>query len=65
MFRQFVVWCIRKMSRANQKAVLIELLDEIVESRDATIDKQLGELIIAKVVKSTGNDITAFIVRGR
>lgn len=58
-----VVWMIRLLSRSKQKAVLLTLLDEIVESRDATIDKQLGEMIVAKVIKSTGNDITAFVVR--
>lgn len=58
-----VVWMIRLLSRSKQKAVLLTLLDEIVDSRDATIDKHLGEMIVAKVIKSTGNDITAFVVR--
>lgn len=46
-----------------KKAILLRLLDDILDSKTHSIDKQLGELIVAKVIKSTGNNITAFIVR--
>lgn len=46
-----------------KKALVLMLLDDILDSKTTTVDKQLGELIVSKVIKSTGNNITAFIVK--
>jgi hypothetical protein len=47
----------------GKKKLIITLLDDLVSGFTSNIDKELAELILRKVIKSTGNKITAFIVR--
>lgn len=64
MLGKLILWMIGMTSPATKKMILIRILDDILDSRSASIDKQLGEMIVSKVIKSTGNDITAFVVKG-
>ena len=59
-----VKWMVMRMSMAKQKAIVLLVLDSILGSKDASIDKSFGELVVGKVIKSTGNEITAFVVKG-
>lgn len=56
---------IATMSDAEKKAVIIALVMDIVEGTTSSIDKEMGELLLTEVIKSTGNNITAFIVKDR
>jgi hypothetical protein len=58
-----VKWLVKWLSRGEQKALVLDVLFDLVNSRDSQIDKVFGEQVVATVVKSTGNNITAFIVK--
>jgi hypothetical protein len=60
---KLILWLLSLCSPAEKKVVLLKTLDDILESKTTTVDKQLGELVVSKVIKSTGNNITAFIVK--
>jgi hypothetical protein len=60
---KIILWVIRKLGRAKQKAIVLSVLEDLVNSKDSQIDKAFGELVVATVIKSTGNNITAFIVK--
>jgi len=51
------------MSDADKKKAIILLLDDIVQGTTSSIDKATAELILKSVIKSVGNEITAFVVR--
>ena len=64
MYYKFVMWLVKRMSNVQKKAVVLGLLDGIVQDRYTSIDKAFGEQVVKMVIKSTGNEITAFIVKG-
>jgi len=64
MYYKFVMWLVKRMSNVQKKAVVLELLEGIIQDRYTSIDKAFGEQVVKMVIKSTGNEITAFIVKG-
>ena len=54
-----------RLSRARQKAFIIEALDNLLSSKDTTIDQQTAILLIEKITASQGNTITAFIMKDK
>lgn len=60
---RFIKWLITKISDENKKALLIHLMDDIVDGTTSSIDKVTAERLLVKIIKSVGNSISAFIVR--
>ena len=52
MYVKFVMWLISFMTGAQKKAVVLQTLDDIVDSRTNSIDKQTAELVLRKVIIS-------------
>lgn len=60
---KLLYWIINKLSRAKQKAIVIYLLNDIVNSSDSSIDDNFANFIVNTVAKSNGNKVTAFIYK--
>ena len=58
-----VIWLVKVLSRHEQKAIALYVLEDILTSKDSSIDSQYAELVVEKCIKSTGNKITAFLVK--
>ena len=51
------------VSDAHKKRFILKLLYDIQEGTTSSIDKETAEQVLKAVIKSTGNEITAFVVR--
>ncbi len=56
-------WILDKLSRKTQKIIIMYLLEQIVNSKDSSIDNAMAENIITLAVKSVGNKVTSFIIK--
>lgn len=63
MFIKIVLWMVRRLNRAEQKSVVMYIVNDIADSSDSSIDRLFAESIVNKCVASKGNSITAFIVK--
>lgn len=63
MVYKLILWLLKFTSREQQKAITLGILDSILRSKDSSIDKQFAEMVVEKCIRSTGNKITAFIVK--
>lgn len=63
MWYKIVSWALQKLLPAEKKAIVLQLLTELVDSKTHNIDKQFAEVIMTKVVKSQGNSITAYVLK--
>ena len=52
-----------RLSRAKQKAFIIEALDTLLRSKDSSIDQETAIILIEKITASQGNKVTAFLMR--
>ena len=52
-----------RLSRAKQKAFIIEALDTLLKSKDSSIDQETAIILIEKITASQGNKVTAFLMR--
>lgn len=57
---KFILWFV---STKKKKKLILSILDSIVQSEDDTIDNSTATQIIEYVAKSSGNKITAYILK--
>lgn len=62
MILKLVMWLIGRMSVAEKKAIALGVLQEVVQSKTSTIDPGFAEAVMAQVVRSKGNKVTAYLV---
>ena len=64
MMYRLIKWLITFLPMVSKKQLIVDLLDNILASKTHSLLPAEAEIIISKVIKSSGNDITAFIVKG-
>ncbi len=63
MIYKFILWLVSKLSRGDQKSLVIKALQELVASTDSGIDNRTAEKIITLAIKSQDNKVTSFIIK--
>ena len=63
MIYKLVMWLIGRMSVGEKKAIVLGVLQEVVHSKTSTIDPEFAEAVMVQVVKSRGNNVTAYLVK--
>ena len=58
-----IKWLFNRLSRAHQKAFIVEALATLLKSKDSSIDQEFAMLLIEMITASKGNTITAFLLR--
>lgn len=58
-----IKWLYKSMSRDKQKEFVINALDDLLSSKDSSIDQLTAISLIEKITASKGNTITAFIMK--
>ena len=52
-----------RLSRDKQKAFILEALNDLLTSKDSSIDQQTAIKLIETIAASKGNKITAFLMK--
>lgn len=63
MWEKLCRYFLEKASRDVQIAIARDVLEDIQKSTDYSINNAVSEKIIEAVIKSSGNKITAFILK--
>ncbi len=63
MIKKFTLWLVSKLPDIDKKELAVNLLDEVLSSKDTAIDNTTAERIITNTIKSVGNKVTAFVVK--
>lgn len=58
-----IKWLYKSMPRDKQKEFVINALDDLLSSKDSSIDQLTAISLIEKITASKGNTITAFIMK--
>ena len=57
-----IKYIISLLSKQLRRKIILLILNDIVESKDDSIDKKLTESILTYVAKSSGNNLTSFVL---
>ena len=58
-----ISWIVRKLSYNTQKKIAIQVMLDLLNSKNGSVDNKTAEQLISLIVKSKGNKVSSFIVK--
>lgn len=63
MLFKLAMWLVVRLSFGEKKALVLTILESVLRSRTSSLDKEFAEAVMAMIVQSKGNAVTAYLVK--